>query len=81
MPHDRGLPHVSVAEPQFKFCAVQSFGAQHDPWKHTLVEQSEPELQVEPAGHLGHVEPPQSTAVSVPFLMESEQVAAAHVFD
>jgi hypothetical protein len=43
--------------------------------------QSVPELQVEPAGHFGHVEPPQSTAVSDPFFIESVHVAAAHVFD
>jgi hypothetical protein len=38
-------------------------------------------LQFEPVGHFGHVEPPQSTAVSVPFLIESVQVAATQVVD
>ena len=46
-----------------------------------FVEQSVPELQLDPAGHFGHVAPPQSTAVSAPFLIESVHVAAAHVFD
>lgn len=46
-----------------------------------FVEQSELELQPEPAGHFGHVEPPQSTAVSAPFLMLSVHVAAAQTFD
>jgi len=38
------------------------------------VEQSVPELQLEPAEHFGQVPPPQSTAVSDPFLMLSVQL-------
>ena len=34
-------------------------------------------LHVDPMPHAGHVAPPQSTPVSAPFLMPSEQVAAA----
>jgi hypothetical protein len=45
------------------------------------VEQSELELQLEPVGHLGQVAPPQSTAVSAPFLILSVHVAAAQTFD
>jgi hypothetical protein len=40
------------------------------------LEQSLPSLQVTPASHFGHEGPPQSTPVSLPFLMKSPQVAA-----
>jgi hypothetical protein len=36
-------------------------------------------VQLPPAAHLGHEGPPQSTPVSLPFLMPSEHVAAEAV--
>jgi hypothetical protein len=32
VPHERGLPHPSFADPQDRLCAEQVFGAQHWLW-------------------------------------------------
>lgn len=69
-------PSSNAAEQLFALAHVSGVHPQTPDWQGPLAQSASP-VQALPGAHLGHVVPPQSTSVSVPFLALSVHVGSA----